>query len=114
MTAADLAWVAGVFEGEGSISFVGKQGVTVKVSMTDEDVIRRLHAITGVGQVGGPYAGTNKPRYAWYVGNKHQVRSLLLALRPWLGERRGQRADEALARTELERTRRWYRRPVGV
>lgn len=106
MTEAETAWVTGVFEGEGSISFVGKQGVTVKVSMTDEDVIRRLHRITGVGQVGGPYAGTNKPRYVWYCGAKQEVLWLLLEMLPWLGERRTARATGALARVVLPRTRR--------
>lgn len=98
MTEAQTAWVAGIVEGEGSISWVGKQGVRVKVAMTDEDVVRRLLTYTGVGTVGGPYDGTNKPRWSWYVGAKEDVWWLLMALLPWFGERRTARAIEAIER----------------
>ena len=65
---ADIAYIAGLFDGEGSIYFTkrpekkkkhnGKgyrisnsQRISMEVTMTDESVIRWLHEILGVGTV---------------------------------------------------------------
>ena len=57
-----LAWVAGLLEGEGAFVLAWHKSsagpypeVRVQCNMTDEDVIRKLHASTGVGAVRGPY-----------------------------------------------------------
>jgi hypothetical protein len=50
MTATDIAWLAGIIEGEGTFGRKGHPAGQVRVQMTDEDVIDRLHSLTGVGQ----------------------------------------------------------------
>ena len=63
----ELAWVAGLLEGEGCFSRKSRasslRGITVQCHMTDRDVLRRLHHTIGVGHLRGPYANgfTRRP-----------------------------------------------------
>lgn len=90
-----LAWAAGIYEGEGTFSSrkTGKidRGLVAKLKMADEDVIRRFHAILGVGNVTGPYkcdgAGT-KPLWVWQCGSFQAVQHTMAVLWPWLCSRR--------------------------
>jgi hypothetical protein len=51
---AQIAWAAGLFEGEGTI--VDSAGpVQLRVKMTDLDVLERLLDVFGVGEIYGPY-----------------------------------------------------------
>lgn len=101
MDEARLAWLAGVFEGEGCIAFTGKYSVDLSINMTDEDVVRRCHEFAQVGQVVGPYrvdVPGQKPIWGWHVTRSADVRHILLALWPWMGERRLARIELALDR----------------
>jgi hypothetical protein len=101
MTKEQIAWVAGVFEGEGTFTYrtysgTGRRQITLRVVMTDLDVIKRLHTTTGIGNLYGPYVskqlkqdGTNrKSSYHWAITTQSDVVALGNALYPWLGERR--------------------------
>jgi hypothetical protein len=96
------AWAAGLFEGEGCISNVNVTGVNLLLGMTDEDVVRRFHAAVGVGVVGGPYRNREEPKYKstfrWVTYNKKDTKKVLELFLPFFGERRKQRALEALER----------------
>lgn len=100
MTGVEIAWVAGIFEGEGTIGFSNASSVQVQVRMSDEDIVRRLKDVTGLGHVTGPYGGIgrNKPLWCWHVGAKRDVARLLLAVCPLLGARRRERVAEATER----------------
>jgi hypothetical protein len=100
MTEAEIAWAAGIIEGEGCIGWVTRTSVSVNVSMTDEDVIRRLHAVLGVGGVTAHDRSPHKTQYRWSVRNRDGAEFVLRAIRPWMGQRRGVRIDEALERLE--------------
>lgn len=102
---SELGWVAGLLEGEGSFSESYKR-VRVQVYSTDEDVVRRIHALTGLGNVTGPYArrATNiavrsqpKPIFCWVarVGSER----LCEAVFPLMGERRQGQILKALSGT---------------
>jgi hypothetical protein len=54
MTDVEKAWLAGIIEGEGTFGRVGRPGGQIRVVMTDQDVIHRLHAITGLGLIHEP------------------------------------------------------------
>ena len=61
-----VAWVAGLFEGEGCI--VMQSAPQLSITSTDEDVIRRLYSIVQRGVVYGPYQpsrGGRKPWWRW-------------------------------------------------
>jgi hypothetical protein len=102
-TNEELAWVAGIVEGEGTIRRAqgprGRARWFVAVQMTDADVVRRLANVTGLGRVYGPYApraAQTKSVWAWHVSAREDVYCLLDSLYGWLGERRRGRAEEAL------------------
>jgi hypothetical protein len=107
MDAKELYWVAGLLEGEGCFrvrkNSLRKAGgryteVCVEVNMTDEEVIRKLHAMVGVGKVYGPYrADTNpnrQPIWRWTLTRTAEVQEFMLALYPLLGSRRQRRIKE--------------------
>jgi len=114
MKPEQLGWVAGIIEGEGSISTTAVQKIgnvyiypLIKVTMTDEDMVRRLHEWTGLGRVSGPFSppsrGDNKPHWDWNVNRIAHVEALLTAIWPFLGERRREQAARLRGRV-AERT----------
>lgn len=104
MTTAEMAWAAGLFEGEGCISVGGQKrrsGGCLIIRMTDLDSLERFMSIVSVGRIRGPIAPTkanHKPSWEWRVGTWAEVERLLLEFKPWLGARRNAKADELLAR----------------
>lgn len=101
MDAFDLGWVAGLFEGEGTIvvtkSDRRRARIRVAVGSTDHDVVVRLQALAG-GRLQGPYErGPHKPIWHWRIDARADVENFLRLIRPHLGQRRAAKADEALA-----------------
>lgn len=104
MTKLQIAWVAGIMEGEGS--FILKEASKfrrernlpyVKVAMNDEDIIRRLHTFVGFGKV---YSGLNPSgtRYfVWQSTNRDLAPKFCRVLRPLMGARRQGQIDTLLA-----------------
>jgi hypothetical protein len=111
MTPEELAWVAGLFEGEGSVSFrithredagrgYNRSGgsLRLEINMTDRDVLDVVKGITGVGRVYGPYdRGGRRAMHGWIVTSGSDVRALCERLRPLLFSRRQEQIDAALA-----------------
>ena len=100
----DLGWVVGIVEGEGGIGLYSKgkrdgKLPRIAVGMTDQDTIRRLHAVVGAGYVLGPYQTTpdRKPYWRWAVENRDDVMDLLHEMRPHLSVRRQAQVDAVLA-----------------
>lgn len=105
MTEAEIAWVAGIVEGEGCITLVKRQTKRpdaprntgrLTVKMNDEDIIRRLHSLTGVGTV----CRESRGQFAWQVQKRADVPPILRTLLPWMGARRTARINEVLAAHE--------------
>lgn len=102
----DVAWLAGLFEGEGSME-IGKNGmVRVCIRMADLDVIERVNAMIPAHriQVVVPKpakAGYSQPKtqYAWRVSGPI-VRDILTMLLPWFGTRRAARAREVISHVD--------------
>jgi len=94
----DIVWAAGLFEGEGCISFDSRQPKLRQVSlaMTDKDVMERFINIVGFGNLLGPYKGTNKPRWDWKVAKSSEVLRILKMFLPHFGKRRAKKAIEAI------------------
>lgn len=102
-TELELAWAAGLFEGEGCFTVSRRQkslhGVktgqvygqmVATMTMSDEDVVRRFHKIIGFGNfyaLGAPRPGTKKV-WRWCVQSRDGVRTFYDLVKPWLGERR--------------------------
>jgi hypothetical protein len=88
----EVAWAAGLFEGEGTITRSGKQP-RLCLAMHDESVVRRFAAAMGIGHVYGPYRnegslGGIRDRWHWVAQGEERARDAYLLLRPWLSDRR--------------------------
>ena len=95
----DLAWAAGVIEGEGSIFRYKNADACwgLSVGMTDKDIIERLHSLFGLGKIRGPYVvSRQKPLWTWRVLRRREVYAILAAIWCWLGLRRREKARAAL------------------
>lgn len=93
----DLAWAAGLFEGEGCFFYArpskahryGVAGATL--AMTDLDIVERFAEVMGFGLVrkmtnqGPP---TRKQMYVWRAGGFEHVQATAGLLWKWLGPRR--------------------------
>lgn len=115
VTPSEVAWVAGLFEGEGTLySYREKRGGRLmywhlNIRMTDEDVIRKAHELTGVGtfsRIDKPYQRSIKLLYKWSVTSRLQLAALLPQLLPHMGERRAAKMRECLAWCQEERPQR--------
>ena len=106
MTDVDVAWLAGLFEGEGTCSgSIDKRTLRtywhLSIRMTDEDVVRRCHEVTGLGRFGmagnKPFARATKPLFKWGVTSRLELAQLIPLLLPHLGVRRTEKLSECLA-----------------
>lgn len=98
MSLPELGWLVGVMEGEGYFGTVQRYG-TVRVVMTDEDVVNKLQTVTGVGVVGGLSCRAQHHRkpYAWSVLREPNVLALMQVITPFLSKRRRLSASAVLA-----------------
>lgn len=117
MKDADLAWLAGLLEGEGCFYLAirhNKDGtprplVSVLVTMTDEDVVCRVHEVVKTGAVyrREPKRVGWKTSWTWCDSNVDNVVPLIRLLKPLMGARRSAKIDEMLAAVDG-----WERRPM--
>lgn len=110
LTEAETGWVAGLLEGEGCFYLAmranrdgtPRPSLAISCCMCDEDVVRRLHAIIGVGAVTTEIPKNPKwsQSWTWYISRVDLVVPLLRHLRPHMGARRGVKIDAMLAAAE--------------
>lgn len=104
---ADLAWVAGFFDGEGYIGAGGSPGKrTIEMSIAQATTgelpltITRVALILGVGNLRGPRIPPNAwsklPQYVWKAGAFEDVQYATAMLWRWLGPVKRAQAREAL------------------
>ena len=98
-------WLAGLYEGEGTITLNGMHSVALSITSTDIDVVQRAHAIAGVGRFFGPYRPSTsnirkpfraKDQWRWTVSKKEDLFFVLNGLVPLLGERRKEQVRAVL------------------
>lgn len=100
----ELAWAAGIVDGEGciyirrNISPVGTENyaLAVKVVMTHEATVRRIHRIFNLGSVGLTHRASPNHKQAWtWKAMSRQAERVLTSILPWLYTKQDQ-ADIAL------------------
>jgi hypothetical protein len=94
-----LAWLAGVIEGEGTFGRSGRSAGQVRVVMCDQDIIHRMHVITGIGRVHyrGQRSERCRPQWEWSVTRRGNVLDLDELLAPLLLSRRRETVRAKLA-----------------
>ncbi len=93
----DLAWAAGLLEGEGCFHTTLDRP-RISVNMTDEDVLLRLQKVLGCGRLSGPhtYGLGHKPVWRYDLSRQDQVYAVTAAVYSQLGERRRAKARELI------------------
>lgn len=115
-TDTDVAWAAGLFEGEGSIEVnrepLSRTGVRLHLNTTDLDVLEHFAEVVGCGRVREVTAPSIvKPHWktcwAWQIARADECSRLLREWLPYLGSRRSARAQEALDLLAEKEAARW-------
>jgi hypothetical protein len=90
----DIAWLAGLVEGEGNIGINGRS-LTIRIKMTDRDVIERAATLLE-GKL-YPVAPRGGRQAIWLTQVKGATAAgWAMTLYPWLGVRRRQQVRDAL------------------
>ena len=114
MRDVDVAWLAGLYEGEGWLDIRRPTGersrlqvrsVRMAIGSTDRDIVDRLAVLVpgstvttrGSAQCGKTCTHTHKVMHTWRLSQRDAVADLLGLLLPWLGLRRRQCAEDVLA-----------------
>jgi hypothetical protein len=101
-------WAAGLFDAEGSTSLsdrssrAGYKAIESTVTQGGSTIPEELARFTdcvALGRVNGPYEqdGANELVYRWRIHTVDDVRRMLHALLPWLGEVKGRQAFGAIS-----------------
>lgn len=90
-----IAWAAGLFDGEGSISIVGNRVQTV-IEMTDLDLLERVQKNFG-GKIYKLKTRQEhwKQAWRWQISSTKKAVEFLEIIYPYLGVRRKHKVDEA-------------------
>ena len=120
----DIAWLAGLLEGEGCFCGASNRPhrPAIQLAMTDVDIVRRAGRILG-SRIGGPYfhkqkrldGGNRKSFYRCGVSG-HFAAAWMMTLYPLLGERRKNKIKELLEiwKSSFVEKRRAPRAPNGA
>lgn len=91
LTDTERGWVAGLFEGEGTIvaSVSNYKWLYPRLAVTqlDRSVLEHLAAVTGLGTISGPRK-RGSPTYYWQLARRSDVSALLKVIEPLLSARR--------------------------
>lgn len=105
-TAAQIAWMAALYEGEGYVAppksrSHGRKGspLRLRFKMCDRDVLERFQQYAGGGNLSGPHRPSGlgvKQTYTLAIQGA-RAHALLVAFLPWLGSRRSEQVSNAIA-----------------
>lgn len=90
ITTLDVAWMAGLLEGEASFLW-DAPCATLTLSMKDRDIVARAAALMGAPRVRGPYRHKGKPHHSpYYVCSVNGAKAVgwMMTIFSFLGERR--------------------------
>jgi hypothetical protein len=104
----DVAWAAGLFEGEGSFIAAERRdargymyrSTAAQLTSPDLDVLERFADVVGFGTVTGPYGGEQahwKQYWTWTTSAAPDVIAVIDLLLPYLCSRRRAKAVEVRA-----------------
>lgn len=89
MTKLNLAWAAGLFDGEGCTKVDRRWGTpSVTLSQSGErvpEVLVRFRDAVGRGSIYGPYKTKKRPMWIWQCAKRADREFVMKQLWPWLG-----------------------------
>lgn len=117
VTIAEVAWTAGILEGEGSFSRLktrnGSYVPRVVCSMSDRDVLEELQRIWGgkIWTKGEKRESHHKEMFYWSTSSQWDAVELMIAVLPFMGTRRSFRINELLSEWNPQRDRHGFNLP---
>ena len=103
MSEAEWAWVAGLFEGEGtvgaySVDTSNRLYIKIRISMSDESPPAQAQQFTGLGILCSYISSRQdaKRMYEWRVSGIEQVTEVYSRLSPYLSHRRIEQFQKAI------------------
>jgi len=116
----EVAWAAGLFEGEGTWIVRPARGrgtkttTVIALQMCDRDVVERFAAIMGCGKVTNPdkrheQNPKHRPIWRWSTARRADCLRIAQMFLPYLGERRSARAHEIIESASQVHTRRAWK-----
>ena len=107
MTDIEVAWLAGILEGEGSFHLMPSGSARISIAMTDKDVIEKIHRLLPKSRMYGPVKhARRKPIYVINLNISSAVEETCRLILPHMGIRRAQRISEVLAYVEARKAKR--------
>lgn len=109
LTKENIAYVAGLYEGDGTIIYtttpLKKPYMRLTIAMSDWEPLEMAQAILGVGSLGKPIseqyhkdAFVRKPIYRYNIHGLEKVQYVIAMIYPWLSPRRKKQAKKVLER----------------
>lgn len=92
--AAEWAWAAGFYEGEGTFVLAGgvrSRCLALRIGQKDTEPLERFLSIVRVGKINGPYVNGVKgerTHYVYSLSRLADVRWVIQGISPWLSKRR--------------------------
>jgi len=108
LTEIDIAWIAGLLEGEAYFGIDNRSkdryevsnsppSPFIKISMVDEDIIQRLSKLLDKSYFSpSRKTVTGKQVYTLHIGEKEKLLFILQKILPYMGVRRGERITECI------------------
>lgn len=107
MTDVEIAWLAGILEGEGCFDFMspnkdGKQYPRIRIEMKDEDIIERVHGLLKPLGARGKIRNRkgklpqHSETYLFSCATKSVMAEILPLIHPFMGKRRREIIDEQM------------------
>lgn len=117
MTLTDVAWLAGLLEGEGHFGYTpprrmhmrtnapgvetkARASIKVTAGSTDRDIVERVASLIGGNIIERKVPAGSKPFWTTQVSGV-KAQEAMERVRPFMGRRRTARIDELLAKTNL-------------
>jgi hypothetical protein len=110
----DIAWLAGLLEGEGCFR-IHKKSPGITVNMTDEDVVARAAKVFGYPKPDKAYIQRTgrKPIWCFSMHGKHAV-AWMMTLYTFMGERRRAKIREIIIEWTAHKGRKYTTRGLRV
>lgn len=100
LTAVDIAWLAGLFEGEGSFGLEKGRNPRIQLASTDRDVVEKAACKLGLSVL-GPYDNSKRltpnTKPLWVISSGGATAAgLMMSIYPFMGLRRRERIKQVL------------------
>ena len=100
MTSLDVAWLAGLLEGEGTFFRPRRYGtLRVVLGMTDRDIVERAASLVGRPSVYEAKRKNKKPHHKtqyWWMLTGHSAAAVMMTIYSFMGERRRTKIQQLL------------------